>query len=72
MSLNSGAPGKQRLRAELKKLCAQYDGPIIRKRDDGRVVLVCCLCTHRRIVDVGYALQFKPKCKCGAEMKAAW
>jgi hypothetical protein len=31
MSLNDGLTSKQRARAELEKLCAEYDGPIKRQ-----------------------------------------
>ena len=73
MSLISGTLIKQRLRAELEMLVEKYDGPIIRKRDGGRVILICCLCKSRRYLDVAHALQFKPCClRCGAEMKIAW
>jgi hypothetical protein len=57
---------KQRQRAELEALVAQYDGPITRKNE--RRVTVCRICAARYFVPVERALTLKLYCRrCGSE-----
>lgn len=60
---------KQKQRAELERLCAEYDGPIS-KGVGQRVVIACTACRHRRTVAVAFALSFGRACnKCGAKTR---
>jgi hypothetical protein len=74
MSLNDGMTTKQRQRAELERLCAEYDGPINRQRSQ-RVVLCCETCNARRSISlVSYTAIATRHCfRCGSDqMKVQW
>jgi len=73
-NLGRGVDGfsKIALRAELERLVAQYDGPITRERNAGRMTVICTVCPARRMVPMQYLLRFGVTClRCGSKMRLA-
>jgi hypothetical protein len=62
---------KRQARQELERLVARYlqDGGEIRRDGGNSVILVCGRCRVYRYVALAHALQFKPKCRRGSDMK---
>jgi hypothetical protein len=71
MSLQS-CPKKQQVRAELERLCAPYDGEIVRDARAGQRVQVRCGCCNLAYRAVRRIAPFAARCIVGVADRTAW
>jgi hypothetical protein len=58
------------MREELRRLLADYDAPVTRRKADIRVRVICSRCHRQRLVS---SLAFQISCRrCGAVMVPWW
>jgi hypothetical protein len=69
----NGTTLKQQQRDELEQLVNAYyeNGGTISRTASGKVTIACDTCSHRRHVDLSFALTFGRRCRCGAETRIA-